>query len=224
MFGKIAEKINPFYRDPKESARKMKSQLRIEIRRMDREMNSLTMEQKKVTKDIKAAASRGDVRSAQILARGVVRLRLAVARLAEAKANLIALSDQLTQAVAFSNVAGAVKLSADTMSTLNQMMKIPEAQKVAKDMAREMAKAGFIQESVGDALDISLGDESEIEEATDEAVNQVLMDVAGEAVAAMARAPSTKIAGRPEAIVAPEESKEIEADDDLMARVAGLRA
>ena len=187
-------------------------------------MNSLMLEQKKVTKDIKAAAARGDVRSAQILARGVVRLRIAVARLAEAKANLIALSDQLTQAVAFSNVAGAVKLSADTLSTLNKMMKIPEAQKVAKDMAREMAKAGFIQESVGDALDISLGDESEIEEASEEAVNQVLIDVAGEDMAAMLQAPSRKIAGGAEAVAAPEDTKEIEADDDLMARVAGLRA
>lgn len=220
MLSGLTQKMNPFRKDPKEVARNMKSQIRSEIRKIDREIASLMMEQKKTTKDIKAAADRGDMQSAKILARGVVRLRIAVARQVQAKANLMALSEQLTQAVALSRVAGSVKLSTETMVTMNKMMKVPELQKATREMAREMYKTGMIEQSINDSVDVALGDEEEIEEATEEAIDQLLIEVAGEDIAAMAKAPSTAVPQRKE-IFEPE--KEIEGDYALSERLAALR-
>jgi charged multivesicular body protein 3 len=222
---KMLSKLNPFRKpDPKELVRKWKSSLRIEVRRTDREIQSLILEQRKIQKEIQAAVKRQDMLSAKILARSVVRLRRAVARQAETKANLLALADQLTQAMVYHNVANTIKSSTAVMQQLNALIKVPKMQESIKEMAKEMEKAGFIQETIGDAIDSALEEEN-LEEATEEAVDEVLTEIAGEEVAALARAPDRRLgtAAEPEQTAA-EAAKAAAEDNLLMERLAGLRA
>lgn len=58
---------NPFHKeDPKELVRKWKASLRSEIRRTEREINALVLEQKKAAGMVKDAAKRNDMKSAKV--------------------------------------------------------------------------------------------------------------------------------------------------------------
>lgn len=63
----LSSSWNPFSKqDPKELVRKWKSTIRSEIRRTEREINSLILEQKKASAMIKDAAKRNDMASAKV--------------------------------------------------------------------------------------------------------------------------------------------------------------
>jgi division protein CdvB (Snf7/Vps24/ESCRT-III family) len=155
-----------------------------------------------------------------MLAKGVVRLRGTVARLAANKANLLALSNEMTQMLAMQRAAGSIQASTQLMATMNGLIKVPQLHANMKDMAREMARAGFIQEAMGDAMDIALDSESVEEEAT-EAVDQVLMEITGETMAQLAAVPSGRVGPEKAAVAAAAEDG---GDDELMERLAGLKA
>ena len=205
--------------DPKELVRKWKGTLRTEIRRIDREMNSLLLEQKKAKSLIKEAAKRGDMASAKLLAKEVVRLRGAVARMAGNKASMLALSNQMTETLALSKAAGTIKASTSVMTSMNNLTKVPQLQKTIKDMAKEMERSGYIQEMVVDAIDMAVDNEG-IEEEADSAVDAVLQEITGETLSALHPVPKTGIAqGGKNQQGVPEEQR-----DELMERLAGLRA
>ena len=67
--------------DPRELLRNWQRQLRSEGRKLDRQINEITREQKKVEKEIKQAARRNDMQSAKILAKEFVSSKKTVARL-----------------------------------------------------------------------------------------------------------------------------------------------
>lgn len=159
--------------------------------------------------------------SLQLLAKEVVRLRGAVARLAGNKANLIALSNEMTQMLAVSKVATTIKQSSTLMATMNNLVKIPRLQQDMKEMAKEMARAGLIQDTISESMDSAMDSEN-IEEAAAEAVDQVLLEITGETMSQMSAVPTGKVGGK--TTVAVETTQEEEDDDALMERLAGLKA
>lgn len=136
------------------------------------------------------------------------------------KANLLALSNEMTQMLAMTKAAGTIKASSQLMATMNGIMKVPKMQQNMKEMAKEMARAGFIQEMVGDAMDSAI-DTEDIEEAAAEAVDQVLLEITGETLSQLSAVPSGKVGA--EAAAAPTAEEE-SAEDELMERLAGLKA
>lgn len=205
--------------DPKELVRKWKGTLRTEIRRIDREMNSLVLEQKKAKSMVKEAAKRGDVASAKLLAKEIVRLRGAVARMASNKASMLALSNQMTETLALSKAAGTIKASTSVMTSMNNLTKVPQLQKTIKDMAREMERSGYIQEMVVDAIDMAVDDEG-VEEEVDSAVDAVLQEITGETLSALTPVPKTSTGEKKRL----QQGEQEEQRDELMERLAGLRA
>lgn len=155
----------------------------------------------------------------QLLAKEVVRLRTAVARLAANKATMLSLSNEMTQTLAISNAAGTIKSSTGVMAKMNCLIKIPQLQKTMKEMAKEMARTGYMQEMMNDAVDSAV-DTDEIEEAAEEAVDQVLLEITGETLSQMASVPATKIQQQQKE----EKIQQEEEEDALMARLAGLKA
>lgn len=90
-----------------------------------------------------------------------------------------------------------------------------------KAMAKEMARAGFIQEMVSDSMDNAMDTEN-IEEAAAEAVDQVLLEITGETMSQMSAVPTGKVGGK--TTVAVEATQKEEDEDALMERLAGLKA
>lgn len=144
-------------------------------------------EEMKIKREIKAAAKRGDMSSAKYvfyltlrafcpinylvcvltcrtLAREIVRSRKAKERLYNTKAQLNSVSLHLQQNLATYKLAGCIQKSAEVMKLMNNLIRLPQLNQVMMTMAREMEKAGLIEEMVDEIFE----DEEEIEEAEEE--------------------------------------------------------
>jgi len=80
----------------------------------------------------------------------------------------------LNQNLATYKMAGCLKRSTEIMGMMNHMIKLPELQRVMGTMAKEMEKAGLIDEIVEETMD--LADDVEEEEAEEE-VAKVLTEL-----------------------------------------------
>ncbi|KAL4452152.1 hypothetical protein ABPG75_007814 [Micractinium tetrahymenae] len=203
--------------DPKELVRKWQRQIRTEIRGVERQMMDVQREQKKAEKLIKEAAKRNDMVSCKILAKEVVNMRRTVGKLAMNKATFLSLSNQMTEQLAMTRVAGALTKSGEVMKLVNSLMRVPQLSRTMAEMSREMAKAGIIDEMMSDAMD-SVMDGEDLEEETEEQVDKILLEVAGETLAQMAAAPRQQR----QAVQQQQQPAEAEGED-LQARLAAVR-
>jgi charged multivesicular body protein 3 len=130
---------------------------------------------------------------------------------------------RLAEQLGTARVAGSLQKSAEVMALVNGLVKVPQLMTTMRNMSREMAKAGMIDEMVGEAIDGAVTEEGEDEEAEAE-VDKVLMEIAGadmESLAAAA-APKAKQKVVESAPAAAEEEGE-EGIDDLKARLEAVR-
>lgn len=203
--------------DPKELVRKWQRQIRTEIRGVERQMLEVQREQKKAEKLIKEAAKRNDMASARILAKEVVNMRRTVTKLAVNKATFLSLSNQMTEQLAMTRVAGALTNSGEVLKLVNNLMKVPQLQRTMVEMSREMTKAGIISEMMDDAMESAM-DSEDLEEETEEQVDKILLEVAGETLSQMAAAPRQQKQAVPQQAVGEDEV------EDLQARLAAVRS
>ncbi|PRW57435.1 vacuolar sorting-associated 24-like protein 1-like [Chlorella sorokiniana] len=202
--------------EPREVVRKCQRMIRTEIRGVERQMMEVQREQKKAEKLIKDAAKRNDLVSAKIIAKEVVNMRRTVTKLAVNKATFLALSNQMTEQLAMTRVAGSLAKSGEVMKLVNNLMKVPQLHKTMVEMSREMAKAGIIEEMMQDAMD-SVMDSEDLEEETEEQVDKILLEVAGETLSQMAAAPRQQKQ-------AVQQAQPTEEEEDLQARLAAVKA
>eukprot|EP00890_Picochlorum_soloecismus_P003505 jgi/Picsp_1/4155/NSC_01664-R1_subunit of the escrt-iii complex len=182
-------------KDPKEVVRKCRAEIRAQKRDIDRNISNLTLEQRKAERSIREAAKRNDIQSARFLAKELLRSRKAVAKLAENKATLSALDLQMAEARRNIKLAETVKSSAKMIESMNKLMKVPKLHESMKNMAKEMAYAGLISETINEGIESAIDDE-DYEEAADEAVNKVLLELTGETMTAAAAVPMSRVAGQ----------------------------
>lgn len=70
----------------------------------------------------------------------------------KSKAELNSVSMHLQQNLATFKLAGAIKKSADVMRMMNNLIKLPQLNQTMMVMAREMEKAGLIEEMIDGTL------------------------------------------------------------------------
>ena len=109
---------------------------------------------------MKQLASKGDVKSARILAREVVRSEKQKDRLSVSKARLGSINHQLAQQMgeimtwhfmvchglislfsAMAKVTGSLQKSTEIMKLSNQLIKLPQISQAMREMSMEMTKA-----------------------------------------------------------------------------------
>jgi len=201
---------------PEEYVKKWKRDLNKERRELDKNIRGIEREELKVKREIKAAAKRGDLSSAKTLAKELVRSKKAKERIAMSKAQLNSVQMQLSQNLATYKMAGTLKKSADIMTMMNNLIRLPEMQQVMMVMAREMEKAGLIDEVVADAMEDM---DDDVETEADEAVQKVLEELN---LDLLEQTPSTgkEVAEKEPAV---EEDAENDAEDEaLQARLNSL--
>ncbi|KAF7355363.1 Vacuolar sorting protein VPS24 [Mycena sanguinolenta] len=160
---------------PEEKVREWQLKLRSESRRLDREMRQLDQATKQARAQVKQHAARGDVKSARILAREVVRSDKQKDKLSVSKARLGSIGNQLTQQLALVKVTGTLQKSTEIMKLSNSLIKLPQISQTMREMSMEMTKAGIMEEMVGDVLD--LDEDEELEEEADAEVDKVLAEL-----------------------------------------------
>jgi len=160
--------------DPKEQVRKWKTDLRAEGRKLERQVRHIQTEELKVKKSIKDAAKRGDMASAKVLAKELVRSRKVVNRLQISKVQLNSVVMQMQENFAQAKVMGHMQKSAEIMRVMNGLVKLPEIAASMQSLQMEMVKAGVIEDLVDDAME---NDESELEDEAEEEVEKVLAEI-----------------------------------------------
>ena len=97
-------------------------------------------------------------------------------RIYASKAEINSIIMQMRQQVAQMKMAGCMKTSTDVMKSMQNLIKIPELQKITQDMSKEMVKAGIIDEMINDSIDTAL-DDDDTDDLADEEVEKILLEV-----------------------------------------------
>ncbi|KAI0732920.1 vacuolar sorting protein Vps24 [Fomitopsis betulina] len=160
---------------PEERVRQWQSKLRQEQRVLDREMRQLDTATSKARQSVKQLATKGDVKSARILAKEVVRSNKQKDRLSVSKARLGSIGNQLMQQMAMIKVTGSLQKSTEIMKLSNSLIRLPQISQTMREMSMEMTKAGIMEEMLDDTLEMD--DDEELEEEADEEVDKVLFDL-----------------------------------------------
>eukprot|EP00300_Choanocystis_sp_HF-7_P003174 c12398_g1_i1.p2 GENE.c12398_g1_i1~~c12398_g1_i1.p2 ORF type:complete len:214 (-),score=49.45 c12398_g1_i1:212-853(-) len=204
--------------DPKEQVRKWRSEMRKEMRTLDRQIMEIKREQKNAQTEIKRAAKAGDQASAKILAKEYLRANKAINRMHTSKAQMNSVIMSMEANLAMVRVTGCLAKSAEVMATMNRLVRVSEVSAVMQAMSQEMMKAGLIDEMVSDTME-GLDDE-DLDEEADEEVMKVLGEITAGVVGQMASVPVR--AGPAAAAEADAESDEDPALADMQARLAAL--
>ncbi|KAJ7781183.1 vacuolar sorting protein VPS24 [Mycena metata] len=160
---------------PEEKVRQWQIKLRGESRQLDREIRQLDAETRKARAAVKQHAVRGDVKSARILAREVVRSDKQKDRLSVSKARLGSIGTQLTQQMAMIKVTGSLQKSTEIMKLSNALIKLPQISQTMREMSMEMTKAGIMEEMLDDTLDLE--EDDELLDEADAEVDKVLAEL-----------------------------------------------
>jgi len=160
---------------PEEKIRAWQTKIRAEQRTLDREMRQLDTATNKARQSVKQLATKGDVKSARILAREVVRSNKQKDRLSVSKARLGSIGTQLSQQLAMSKVTGSLQMSTEIMKLSNSLIRLPQISQTMREMSMEMTKAGILEEMMDDTLEMD--EDEELEEEADAEVDKVLFDL-----------------------------------------------
>ena len=162
----------------KEQTRKWQRDLRKETRLLDRQIRKSQAHEKKIQREIKKYAKKGERSALTILAKDLVKGRRVRDRLYSAKAQLNSVSMQLQTQMAMSKVAGALEQSTSVMQAMSQIVQLPQVTEACRTMAQEMSRAGIIQEMTDDMFEMMEPDD--MEDEVEEEVTKVLQEIMGD--------------------------------------------
>jgi len=155
-----------------EVVKKWKRELRKEDRELDKNIRSIEIEEQKLKRSIKELAKKGDKASAKVLAKEIVQSRKAKERIYKSKAQLNSVAMQLSSSLSMMKVAGVMQKSTQIMGMMNNLVKLPQINQVMMAMAREMEKAGLIEEIMEDVMD-----DPDVDEQADEELDKVVEEI-----------------------------------------------
>ncbi|EFA79153.1 SNF7 family protein [Heterostelium album PN500] len=158
---------------PEEMVKKWKRELRKEDRGLDAQIRAIDLQEKKTIRMVKERVKAGDQKSAKTLAKEIAAARKAKERIYTAKAQMNSVSMQLQQNLSMAKVAGHLAKSTEVMKMMNNLIKLPELNKVMMAMGQEMMKAGIIEEMISDAF----GSQDELEAEAEQEVDKILDEI-----------------------------------------------
>lgn len=176
---------------PTEQVKEWRKKLRAEQRELDRSMRSISQQEKKTQAEIKKLAKQGQMGPIKTLAKTLVQVKGAKEKLEVGKAQLGSVMMQLNNNLAMMKVSGCMQQSAEVMGVMNDAVKVPSIMESMRDMSREMAKAGLIEEMVDDTLE-TVFDDVEEEEVEGE-MAKVLEELGVDLSEQLADAPTTAL-------------------------------
>ncbi|KAL5702330.1 hypothetical protein ACHQM5_027559 [Ranunculus cassubicifolius] len=189
--------MNLFAKKPtaKEALRASKREMTTATRGIEREINSLQLEEKKLVTEIKRTAKTGNEAATKVLARQLIRLRQQIANLQASRAQMRGIATHTQAMCANTAVADGMKGATKAMSAMNKQMDPAKQAKVMQDFQRQSAQMDMTTEMMSDAIDDAL-DDDEAEEETDDLTNQVLDEIGIDIASQLSSAPKGKIAGK----------------------------
>lgn len=174
--------------------------------------------------EAKKLAKAGQERAARLLAREIVNTRRAIDRMYTSKAQMGSVAFALQHSIALIKLQGVISKSNEVMLAMNSLVSLPEMQATMGTFAREMERAGLIDELVGETLDGLAGEdiETEADKEADKIVQEIMAEVLSPAGLAPTSAP--KIANhRAASVAAAEVTVPVAEDEDETLRAMQSR-
>jgi charged multivesicular body protein 3 len=163
---------------PAEQVRGWQSALRNEQRKIEREIRQMKTQEDKLMRTAKEAARKtnGDKPTLQTYASSIAHARAHTSRLYSTRATILSTSNQLQNMLATVKMAGTLQRSTQVISSMQQLIKVPQIAQVMQQVAMEMEKAGIIEEMVGEAVDdaMNVDEEAEAEEHVQDVLDEIL--------------------------------------------------
>jgi len=161
--------------DPAEQMKEWQKGIRKEIRRIERDIQALEREEKKHVAECKKLAGR-DKKAMMITAKSIVQSRRAKEKMFVTRATMNALSMQLATQASMLKVCGALKKSTEVMVSLNALMNAGKMSEDMQALAKEMEKAGLVEEMMSEAMESGM-EQDEVEEEAQGEINKLLLEV-----------------------------------------------
>ena len=158
--------------DPKEQAKQWRLKIKGEMRQLQRQIDTIDREEKKILKEIKKLAKEGQMDAVRTLAHAVSDSRKGKHRILMAKTGLNSMEMQIGQQMAMMRVGQALEKSSEIMAIMNKAVKLDAIGQTMRELAKEMETAGIIDELVDEAF--ADMDDEDAEEEGHFAIEQVL--------------------------------------------------
>lgn len=136
-----------------------------DIRKLEREIKALEREEAKMAKECKDLAKKNQRAAVNVLAKEIVRARKAKENMYNSRAMMNNMSNQMKMQLAITKTAGCMQRSAEVMGVMNNLMQTGTMTADMHSLAREMEKAGMIEEIMNEGLEQIDGDDIEDEAA-----------------------------------------------------------
>jgi len=138
----------------KEIVREQKRLVNRSIRQLDREINGLKKEEKKLIQSIKKDAKANQMSAVKIMAKDLVRIRKQQTKFLNLTAQLRAISLTMTTVQSINTMSESIKKVSKAMTKLNAQIKLPELQKAIQNFIKENEKMEMKQEVVSSLISI----------------------------------------------------------------------
>lgn len=165
---------------PQERLRKNQRALEKTQRELGRETTKLQSQEKKLILDIKKLAKSGQMASAKVQAKDLVRTRGYVVKFTQMQAKLQAILLRIQSVRSNQQMATSMRDATMMLLGMNKLMNLPQLSRIAQQFAKENDMMDQKQEFMDDAIDDAMGlDEDGLgeEDQADEILTKVLDEI-----------------------------------------------
>lgn len=164
---------------PQERLRKNQRALEKTQRELARETTKLQQQEKKIMVEIKKSAKQGQIASAKIQAKDLIRTKNYIVKFNLMKAQLQAILLRIQSVRSNHQMATSMRDATRLLLGMNRLMNLPQLSRIAQEFAKENDLMDQKQEFMDDAIDDAMAmDEDELGE--DEQVDEILTKVLDE--------------------------------------------
>ncbi|CAK7898443.1 DOA4-independent degradation protein 4 [[Candida] anglica] len=183
---------------PQERLRKNQRALEKTQRELARETTKLQAQEKKLISEIKKSAKSGQIASAKIQAKDLIRTKSYINKFNSMKAQLQAISLRIQSVRSNQQMAMSMRDATRLLSGMNKSMNLPQLSRIAQEFAKENDMMDQKQEFMDDAIDDAMADDEDglgEDEQIDDILNRVLDEIGVDLNATLKDTPSSIAAG-----------------------------
>lgn len=161
---------------PAEQLRQSKRQITRGIREIDRERVKIENQQKKVIAEIKKLAKQGQLPSAKVLAKDLVRMRSQVTKMYAMRSQLQSVEMQMATMKSTAVLGESLQGVTRAMVAMNKTINLPALNATMREFLQENQRMDLTEEMMTDAVEMAV-DTDDITGESEEVVNQVLSEI-----------------------------------------------
>ncbi|KAJ8141234.1 hypothetical protein OXX79_008416 [Metschnikowia pulcherrima] len=169
---------------PQERLRKNQRALEKTQRELTRETAKLQQQEKKLMSEIKKSAKQGQIASAKIQAKDLIRTKNYIVKFNQMKAQLQAISLRIQSVRSNTQMATSMRDATRLLSGMNRSMNLPQLSRIAQEFAKENdmmdQKQEFMDDAIDDAMEMDedgLGEDEQADEILTKVLDEIGVDL-----------------------------------------------